>query len=304
MMPQPPDNHVHVDQLENALHSLRRVVIAFSGGVDSSVVAAAAHAANLESAVAVTADSPSVPAWQIKTAKSIAAEIGIEHQIVRTHEVARPEYQQNDRQRCFYCKETLYDSLQQVAASFPNATIVSGTNADDLGDHRPGIDAGANVGVVTPLADLGFSKVDVRHLAGHYQLSNQSLPASPCLASRIAYGTEVTPGRLGQIEQAEDYLRKQGFDLCRVRLHPDDLARIEVPKDQIGDLIKLSQDGSLTSFFDGLGFKFVSVDLAGFRSGSMNRVLVSIDQPSSDPNKRDRNKMDRNKMDRNPGALD
>jgi uncharacterized protein len=193
----------------------------------------------------------------------------------------------------------LYGSLQQLAESFPNATIVSGTNADDLGDYRPGIDAGANVGVVTPLADLGFGKSIVRQLAAHYDLSNRSLPASPCLASRIAYGTEVTPERLNQVEQAEDYLRKLGFVDCRVRLHPDDLGRIEVPQDRIGELIELDRGGNLTSYFVGLGFKFVSVDLAGFRSGSMNRVLVNIDQPSAT-----RHHVDGSRSDRNQGALD
>jgi uncharacterized protein len=268
--------HHQAEQLEMSLRSLKRVVIAFSGGVDSSVVAAAAKQANLDQAVAVTADSASVPQWQLRLARSVALEIGIEHQVVATDEVARADYRRNDRRRCYFCKQTLYQSLSQIASVYPNATIVSGTNADDLGDHRPGIDAGRQSGVVTPLAELGIGKADVRRLARHYGLSNHALPASPCLASRIAYGTEVTAERLKRIEQAEDYLRQFGFEQFRVRLHADELARIEVPKDEILKLIEIDSGGAMSKYFGQIGFKFVSVDLAGFRSGSLNRVLVNI----------------------------
>ncbi len=269
----------NADRLQSMLRSLDRVVIAFSGGVDSSVVAAAAQAAHLQRAVAVTANSPSVPAWQLQIARQVAAQIGIEHQVIGTDEVNRPNYRRNDDRRCFYCKETLYQALQMVADSYPGTTIVSGTNADDLGDHRPGIVAGMRSGVVTPLADLGFAKTQIRELARYYRLSNHALPASPCLASRIAYGTEVTAERLARIERAEDHLRRLGFQQCRVRLHEGELARIEVPQNQIGKLVALESDGAITSFFQSIGFQFVSVDLSGFRSGSMNRVLVNI-QPA------------------------
>ena len=269
----------NADRLQAKLRSLERVVIAFSGGVDSSVVAAAAQAAKLQRAIAVTADSPSVPAWQLKIARQVAAQIGIEHQVIRTAEVDRPDYRRNDDRRCFYCKETLYQSLQMVADSFPGTRIVSGTNAEDLGDHRPGIFAGRQSGVIAPLADLGFAKTQIRELARHYDLSNHALPASPCLASRIAYGTEVTPERLARIESGEDHLRQLGFQPCRVRLHEGELARIEVPQNQIRRLIELDHHGAITQYFEKIGFQFVSVDLSGFRSGSMNRVLVNI-QPA------------------------
>lgn len=263
-------------RLLSHLGSLRRVVVAFSGGIDSSVVAAAARRASLELSVAVTADSPSVARWQIETAKRVAEEIGIEHHIIQTDEVTREDYRQNNLRRCFYCKQTLYRALDACSKRYPDATIVSGTNADDLGDFRPGIDAGRMAGVATPLADLGITKSGVRALAEHFSLSNAALPASPCLASRIAYGTEVTPERLRKIELAEDWLRGQGLSVLRVRLHPGELARIEVPKEQIGLLVELNRDGALTRRFRSYGFEHVTIDLDGFRTGNLNHALVPL----------------------------
>ncbi len=165
-------------QLLSKLGSLRRVVVALSGGVDSSVVAAAAHRVSAELAIAVTADSPSVARWQIESARKVAAEIGIEHHVIETHEIDRDDYRRNDGRRCFFCKETLYQSVRDYTQRYPDVTIVSGTNADDLGDYRPGIDAGKASGVVAPLADLGMTKSRVRALARHFGLSNHALPAS------------------------------------------------------------------------------------------------------------------------------
>jgi uncharacterized protein len=253
--------------------------------VDSSVVAAAAVRSNLSSLVAVTADSPSVARWQIEMARQVAAEIGVEHKIVRTGEVDRADYRRNDRRRCFHCKETLYATLAVISQQYPGTTIVSGTNADDLGDDRPGITAGKIAGVRTPLAELAMGKTAVRELARHFGLSNQDLPASPCLASRIAYGTEVTSDRLARVERAEGWLRDRGFQQLRVRLHAGELARIEVPRTQLSQLLELDRDREMTRVMRGFGFQYVTVDLQGFESGSMNRVVVPLGRPplSSDP---------------------
>lgn len=258
------------------IEALRRVVVALSGGVDSSVVAAAAMAADLEYAVAVTADSPSVPRWQIETAARIATEIGIEHHVMPTAEAERADYRRNEARRCFCCKQTLYQSLEQYLQHDPRVRIVSGTNADDLGDYRPGIEAGRQAGVVTPLADLGLGKARVRELAAHFQLSNHDLPASPCLASRVAYGIEVTPQRLQRIEQAEDWLHQRGYDVVRVRLLQGERASIEVPQHQVASVIQMDADGSVTAALQEMGFPSVTIDPQGFRSGNLNLALVPL----------------------------
>ena len=264
------------DKLVEYISGHSRVAVAFSGGVDSSVVAAAAARANCESLIAITANSASVSKWQQELASTIAAEIGISHQIVSTNELQIDQYAKNDGQRCFFCKQTLYQAIESVARNAGGATIMSGTNADDLGDYRPGIEAGNIAGVVTPLADLGICKGDVRRLATHFGLSNAELPASPCLASRIAYGVEVTGERLARVESAESLLRDLGFTDLRVRVHENELARIEVPLQELGRLdTGMAQE--IVQRFTEFGFRYVTLDLAGLRSGNLNLALVSID---------------------------
>lgn len=272
--------HDRAQQLVDCLGQIGRVTVAFSGGVDSSVVAAAAARAGLQGLIAVTADSPSVPRWQLKLACRVAAEIGIPHRVVRTDEVGRLAYRRNDHDRCFHCKSTLYEALAACAQQAAASTTVSGTNADDLADYRPGIEAGRQAGVRMPLAELGFRKSEVRAIAAEFGLSNRDLPASPCLASRIAYGTEVTPERLAMVEQAEDWLRARKFGPLRVRLHADELARIEVAPSQLARLVEMNRGGELTEALRAIGFRYVTVDLDGFQSGSMNRSLVQIDAGS------------------------
>ena len=263
-------------RLVDRLASYRRVVVAFSGGVDSSVVAAAAVRANLESLVAVTADSPSVARWQLDMARRVARELSIDHRLIETNEISNPDYARNDSRRCFHCKATLYQSLAEIKQRAGDAVVVSGTNADDLGDHRPGIAAGNEANVRTPLADLGYGKQTVRALATYFELSNAQTPASPCLASRIAYGVDVTAERLAWVESAESVLRQAGFSDCRVRFHADDLARIEVPAAEIERWFDGALRERVENEFRQIGFRYVTLDLSGLQSGSMNRPLVSI----------------------------
>ena len=272
------------ESLVSLLRGYRRVAVAFSGGVDSSVVAAACQKANLDFACAVTAQSPSVPAWQLETAVAVASEIGISHRVVLTDELENSDYQRNDSNRCFYCKDTLYASITELINKVVDdqgheVTVVSGTNHDDLGDHRPGITAGNRRQVVAPLATLEFGKSQVRGLARYFGLSNHDLPAAPCLASRIAYGVEVTHQRLRQIEQGESWLRAQGVSECRVRLHHDGLARIEVPRNLLESVLELESEGQLVNQFKQFGFNFVTLDLEGFQSGKLNRAIVPLELP-------------------------
>ncbi len=225
-----------------------------------------------------------MPSWQLDTAIAIAAEIGVTHQVVQTDEVERLDYQRNDSNRCFYCKDTLYATISQVIGKIvdnrgDDVTVVSGTNHDDLGDHRPGITAGQRRQVVAPLAEIGIGKSRVRDLARHFGLSNHDLPASPCLASRIAYGVEVTSQKLLQIEQAENWLRSRGLTECRVRLHQDGLARIEVSRNLLELVLKLDAEGQLVSQFQSFGFKYVTLDMEGFESGKLNRAIVPLELP-------------------------
>ncbi|MEM9587682.1 MAG: ATP-dependent sacrificial sulfur transferase LarE [Planctomycetota bacterium] len=279
------------DRLVAVIGKMQSVAIAFSGGVDSSVVAAAAFRALPNSSVAVTAVSPSVPAWQREWATRIAAQIGIRHVLVETDEGDRPEYQRNEPDRCFHCKRALYQAIDQAVAGLAvdlasqwgadEVQVLSGTNWDDLGDHRPGIQAGTNAGVRTPLADLRIEKANVRRLAAYFQLENADLPASPCLASRIAYGTQVTPQRLARIEASEQWLRDQGYRNLRVRLHGDEMARIEVGEADMMAIVDPAQRRALTLKLKDLGFRYVTLDLEGFRSGSLNDALIQLSPPDA-----------------------
>lgn len=249
------------------------VAVAFSGGIDSTVVAKAAAMALGDRAVAVTADSPSVPRSEIAEAKQIAAAIGIRHVIIATAEFDNPDYQRNDGSRCYHCKSELYD---QVIARLPRlgvGTVCSGANLDDLGDYRPGLTAAAERQVRHPLQEAGFTKADVRALAREWNLPTWDKPASPCLSSRLVPGLAVTPERTARIEAAEAFLKSLGLRDCRVRLHEGELARIEVPVTEITRLATPAVRADLGRRFRELGFRFVTLDLEGFRSGSLNDLL-------------------------------
>ncbi len=250
-------------------------VVAFSGGVDSALVAAAARRFLADRALAVIADSPSLARAELQSAERTAAEIGIVLRVVKTEEVADPAYQANDAQRCLHCKTHLYSGLSQL----PEITqlgwwVMSGTNADDVGDWRPGLVAASNFQVRSPLQELGMGKHAVRSLARAWNLNAADKPASPCLASRLAYGLEVTPERLRMVEKAEGVLRELGLNEFRVRLHAGELARIEVPLEQLSRLVKPEVRQSIVSQMASIGFRYVTLDLEGFCSGSLNRLIL------------------------------
>ena len=260
-------------RLMDFLQSNQSVLVAFSGGVDSAVVAAAAYRVRPKNSLAVTAQSPSVSAFQLEMARKVAKQIGISHLIVESNEVQRPEYRRNDARRCYWCKHTLYETLFEIATKQGFEAIASGTNHDDLGDYRPGIEAGRESGVLTPLADLGIGKAAVRAIAQYWELEVWNAPAAPCLASRIAYGVEATPERLHRVEIAESTLRSFGFTDFRVRYHEGDLARIEVAPEEIPRICNDEYRLPLLKILYDSGFRFISVDLQGFRSGSLNELV-------------------------------
>ncbi|GIW97504.1 MAG: ATP-utilizing protein [Pirellulaceae bacterium] len=247
-----------------------RYVIALSGGVDSAVVAKAAVEAGV-APIACTAAGPALSAREREDASRLACQIGIAHQWIDAGEIRAAEYRRNGPDRCFACKSRLYQAMQD---RFPEAILVNGTNADDLDDYRPGLQAAREYGVRSPLVELGFSKRDVRMLAAHWQLVVAEKPASPCLASRIAHGVEVTPQRLQQIDSAEMVIRQVlGIDDCRVRLHPGNMARIELPERAFYLLASEDTRQTILRRLKELGFLFVTLDLEGQRSGSLNQLL-------------------------------
>ena len=247
--------------------------VAFSGGVDSSVVAKAAQDTLGVSAVAVTAVSASLASAELKSAREIADQIGIRHVEISTSELSNPAYTANAPDRCYHCKTELYSVLLNRLSSLEVNVIVNGANADDLGDFRPGHRAAEEHGVVSPLAECGISKTEVRQLARDWKLPVAEKPAAPCLSSRIAYGQAVTAERLRMIEAAETILRGLGLEEVRVRYHADELARLEVPAAAIGRVAEPKIRSHLAQSFRELGFNYVTLDLEGFRSGSLNDLV-------------------------------
>jgi pyridinium-3,5-biscarboxylic acid mononucleotide sulfurtransferase len=272
----PMDLQAKHDQLLALLQSMQRVVVAYSGGIDSTVVAKAAFLALGADAIAVTADSPSVPRSEIEEARELANRIGISHQLVSTEEFDNPDYTKNDGSRCYYCKDELYHRIEGLLPLDDSAVICSGANLDDLGDYRPGLVAAAEHRIRHPLQEAGFSKQDVRAMARYWDLPTWDKPASPCLSSRLAPGVTVTPERTARIEAAEAYLKKLGYREFRVRLHEGELARIEVPPEGLARLAEPGVCQELVKHLKSLGFRFVTLDLEGFRSGSLN-TLVSLE---------------------------
>jgi uncharacterized protein len=261
------------DLLLEILRGYGRLAVAYSGGVDSAVVAKAAQVALGDATIAVTAVSESLAQGELEEAVELAKKIGITHRVIHTEEFADPNYLRNNPDRCYFCKSELYGRLSSLKDQLGVDSIASGANLDDQGDHRPGMKAAAEHGVRHPLQEAGLTKDHVRQLAKAWDLPTWDKPATPCLSSRIAYGEDVTPEKVRMIDAAEGWLRRQGLRLLRVRYHKGDLARIEVPIEDLARLADPEVRKNLIPAFRELGFKFVTLDLEGFRSGSLNTLI-------------------------------
>ncbi len=269
-----PDLATQRQQLLDTLRSYQSCAVAFSGGVDSAVVAKAAQLALGQRAVAVTGVSPSLASGELETARQIADLIGIRHIELKTDEISNPSYVANAADRCYHCKSELYTQLETQLQRLDVRVIVNGANADDQNDYRPGMRAADEHRARSPLIECGLRKHQVRQLALNWDLPVADKPASPCLSSRIAYGEQVTPERLQMVDRAEQLVRQLGLRNVRVRYHTGDLARIEVPAEAIAQLAAEEVRHQLAKELKQLGFKFITLDLEGFRSGSLNDLVA------------------------------
>lgn len=262
-------------KLEELLQGLAPVLVAYSGGVDSTYLAYKAHQVLGTRSLAVTADSPSVPSHQRAVALRVAEQFGFPHVIVTTEEMKRNEYRDNPPNRCYFCKDELFDKLRTLANERGFATIVDGSNADDLGDFRPGREAGREHHVRSPMVEVQLHKSEIRELSRRAGLPTADQPASACLSSRFPYGIRITEEKLRMVDQGEEALRSMGFRIFRVR-HHDDLVRLEFGKEDLTLALNIETAARLAAFFKGLGYKFVTIDLEGYRTGSSNEVLTQI----------------------------
>ena len=258
--------------LYRILADLPSLIVAYSGGVDSAYLAFAATRTLGARALCVTADSPSYPERHRQMALRLAREFGFQHEIIRTNEMERPEYRANAADRCYYCKNELYTHLSTIAHERGISTIVDGSNADDRGDYRPGRQAARELGVRSPLDEAGLTKEEIRALSHDAGLPTWDEPASACLSSRIPYFTEVTDEKLRMIERAEAVLRDLGFRICRVR-HHDTIARLELGRDEIARALEPEVAARIDRELRTIGYLHVTVDLRGYRLGSLNEAL-------------------------------
>ena len=260
------------ERLREIFRELDSVIVAYSGGVDSSYVAYVANEELGPRAVCITGQSASLPEYQRAEIDQVVQKFGFQHEIIQTEELENPGYRANNPDRCFFCKDELYTKLESVARTRGISSIVDGSTVDDLGDYRPGRRAASQHSVRSPLIEAGLSKTEVRELSRRVELPTWDKPASPCLSSRIAYGTTVTIERLSKVDRGEEILREFGFREFRVR-HHDQLVRIEISPAEMDRVLRKDLIDELARRFRELGFKYVTLDLEGFRSGSMNEVL-------------------------------
>ena len=261
-----------LQQLRSIFNDMERALIAYSGGIDSTLVAKIAHDVLGEKSLAVTAESPSLMLEDLEAAKQQAEQMGLVHRIVHTHEMDNPNYTSNPINRCYFCKSELHDTLKPLAVAEGYPYIVDGLNADDLQDYRPGIQAAKERGVRSPLAEVGLSKLEVREMSKYLELPWWDKPSQPCLSSRFPYGEPITTEKLSRVGRCERYLRQLGVRNLRVR-SDGETARIELPGGEIKDFVATVDLDSLVAAFQEYGFAYVTLDLEGYKSGKLNRVL-------------------------------
>ena len=261
------------DQLGRLIGKYQRVIVAFSGGVDSSYLAFLAHRVLGEKAHVVTAISPAVSESQKRLVVDFASSYGLNHSMIYTREMENPAYTENPNNRCYFCKSELHTYLERVRQKLSAEAVLDGSNADDLWDYRPGRQAAREHAVVSPFIEVGIGKKEVRALSRKWDLPSWDQPAMPCLSSRFPYGVEITEGKLHQVDQAENFLRDLGLRNFRVR-HHEKLARIEVDRAEMAKILDLGVFERITRQLKALGYQYVTLDLQGFRSGSLNEILT------------------------------